>query len=259
MSRSWDTDALLASPLVATMELHDELGSTNDRARELALGDAPLPALVVAKRQTAGRGQQGRAWWSGAGSLCFSLALDPHQQGLGSTPQGLLSLAIAYTVTEAIRRLVDAPARIKWPNDVLLDGRKVAGVLIESPKPSRLVLGVGVNVATRLDDAPAEVRRVARSLADSPTTAEVTPQALLSAFLDVFDGVLNDLADEASPVLSRIRSRLDSVGEEVTLQAGQQAVHGRLLGVDSDGALLLGQHGEPRRYVSGSLLRSHGD
>jgi BirA family biotin operon repressor/biotin-[acetyl-CoA-carboxylase] ligase len=135
--------------------------STNDRARELASAGAPHGTLVTAGVQTAGRGRQGRTWFAPAGSsLLLSLILretDP-----------LLSLRAGLAVAD----LAGPGARVKWPNDVLLDGRKVAGVLVEArPQEGWAVLGIGVNAALDPADLPPELRETAGTLGRSDLEA----------------------------------------------------------------------------------------
>ena len=141
--------------------------STNDRARELAGTGAPHGTLVTAEEQTAGRGRQGRTWVAPAGSsLLLSLVLretDP-----------LLPLRAGLAVAD----LAGAAALVKWPNDVLLDGRKVAGVLVEArPQEGWAVLGIGVNAALDIGELPPELRETAGTL--GRTDLEATLSELL--------------------------------------------------------------------------------
>lgn len=128
--------------------------STSDRARALAQAGAPHGTLVTAREQTAGRGRQGRTWSAPAGTaLLLSLVL--------RDPPDLLPLAAGV----AVARVCGAAARIKWPNDVLLDDRKVAGILAEGrPQEGWAVLGIGVNVALDVTDLPPELHTSAATL-----------------------------------------------------------------------------------------------
>ena len=142
--------------------------STNDRARELAAGGAPHGTLVTAGEQTAGRGRQGRAWIAPAGSsLLLSLVLretDP-----------LLPLRAGLAVAD----LAGPAALVKWPNDVLRDGRKVAGVLVEArPQEGWAALGIGVNAALDIHEMPRELRDTAGTLGRTDL------EAALSELLD---------------------------------------------------------------------------
>jgi BirA family transcriptional regulator, biotin operon repressor / biotin---[acetyl-CoA-carboxylase] ligase len=130
------------------------VGSTNDRARELAEEGAPHGTLVTASEQTRGRGRQGRSWIAPPGrALLMSVLLREHD--------ALLSLRAGLAVADA----AGPEALVKWPNDVWLDGRKVAGILAEGrPQAGWAVLGIGINVALRPEDLPDELRGVAGTL-----------------------------------------------------------------------------------------------
>ena len=146
--------------------------STNTRARELAARGAPQGTLVTAAEQTAGRGRQGRSWSAPPGrSLLCSVVI--------REPPRLLPLAAGVAVAE-VAAAAGAPARLKWPNDVLVDGRKLAGILVEGrPQDRWAVVGVGLNVAVREADFPPELRGLAATLGLEPDAIEPTLAALL--------------------------------------------------------------------------------
>src|SRR5262249_9632097 len=157
--------------------------STNDRARELAQGGAPHGTLVTAGEQSAGRGRQGRMWSAPAGSaLLLSLVL--------RDPPSLLPLAAGV----AVAAVAGADARVKWPNDGLIDGRKVAGILAEArPHDGWAVLGIGINVAVRVEDLPPELHDTAATLGLTAADVEPTLARLLEALEDTLaldDGTL---------------------------------------------------------------------
>src|SRR5262245_8306494 len=133
---TFDADELRRTTFVRHVEIHNTLGSTNDRAAELAreLSDDALPTLVVARHQTAGRGRGKSVWWSAEGALTFSLLLDTSRWGILQREWPQLSLPIANAVGTALQAEVpNARVSVKPPNDVLVNGRKVCGILIESP------------------------------------------------------------------------------------------------------------------------------
>lgn len=142
--------------------------STNERAKELALSGAPAGLVVTAEEQSAGRGRRGNAWFAPPGTcLLYSALLRPFD----AEQAPLLPLAVPVAVCEAAETLAPVRCQVKWPNDVWIDERKVAGVLVEArPDEGWAVIGVGLNVAIRDDDFPAELRETATSLL--PTEAE---------------------------------------------------------------------------------------
>jgi BirA family biotin operon repressor/biotin-[acetyl-CoA-carboxylase] ligase len=210
------------SPRLGTPRLHlRETDSTNDRARALALRGAPHGTLVTAGAQTAGRGRQGRTWTAPAGrALLMSLVLR------GWPP--LLPLAAAVAVAD-VAGAVGADITIKWPNDVLLGRGKLAGILVEArPQDGWAVLGIGMNVAVRRDDLPAELRERAAVLALEPAAIEPT----LAALLDALDA---RLALAAPALLDAFRARDALLGRRVRWQRGE----GTAAGVDEAGRLLV--------------------
>lgn len=196
--------------------------STSVRAQQLASAGAPHGTLVTAEAQTAGHGRQGRPWVTPAGrALACSLVL--------RDPPRLLPMLTAVAVAEVAERF-DAErraARIKWPNDVLLDGRKVAGILAEGrPQEGWVVLGIGVNVAVAEDELPPELRATATSLGAAPSAIEPALDDLL-ARLDHWMGA------PADTVMDAYRARDALVGKAISWKGGS----GTAVGVDDDGRL----------------------
>jgi BirA family transcriptional regulator, biotin operon repressor / biotin---[acetyl-CoA-carboxylase] ligase len=192
--------------------------STNLRARELAARGAPHGTLVTASEQSAGRGRQGRAWTAPAGQalLCSLVLRDPPR---------LLPLAAGVAVAE----LVGPRARIKWPNDVLVDHRKVAGILVEGrPQEGWAVLGIGLNVALRAEDSPPQLRDTAGTLGLMPEATEPTLARLLELLAE-------RIGDEPEAVLEATRRRDALLHQRVRWAGGSG--HGG--GIDADGRLLV--------------------
>jgi BirA family transcriptional regulator, biotin operon repressor / biotin---[acetyl-CoA-carboxylase] ligase len=200
-------------------------GSTNDRARTLAQAGAPHGTLVTAGAQSSGRGRHGRTWSAPAGqALLMSLVLR------GEYP--LLPLAAAVAVAEAC----GDDARIKWPNDVLVDGRKVAGILSEGrPQAGWAVLGIGLNVAVRLEDLPPELHATAGTLGLRP--GDVEP--VLAGLLVELDTALG-LSREA--LLGAYRRRDALRGRRVSWPGGS----GSAAGIDAEGRLIVDLDGGGR-------------
>jgi len=195
-----------------------ETTSTNDRARALALAGAPHGTLVTAAAQSAGRGRQGRTWSAPPGrALLLSLLLRSYD--------ALLPLRAGLAVAD----LAGAGALVKWPNDVLLDGRKLAGVLVEArPADGWAILGAGVNVAVELDDLPPDVRERAATLGRRPDELESTLSELL-------DGLEHRLAQPAGECLAALRAR-DALRDRPLSWSGGA---GTGAGIDDSGALLV--------------------
>lgn len=251
MSTAWDAAALSAAQLVNTLEVHEELGSTNDRAKQLAVAETPLPALVLADRQTAGRGRGDHRWWAGDGALTFSLLIDPASYGIATEQLGLLSLTTAVAVIDAVQQTAGLACGYKWPNDVLLSGKKLAGILLESPRPGRLVVGVGINVENSFEEAPAEVRSRATSLAGTKRTR----QQVLEAFLNEYAKRLAQLASKDAGPIEAARSACTLTGQNITLRDSDRTTKGLCRGLADNGALLLEGAAGLERFVAGTIER----
>jgi BirA family transcriptional regulator, biotin operon repressor / biotin---[acetyl-CoA-carboxylase] ligase len=192
--------------------------STNARARGLAEAGAPHGTVVSAEEQTAGRGRQGRTWSAPLGqALLFSVVL--------RDPPRLLPLAAGIAVAEES----GGEARIKWPNDVLLDGRKVAGILVEGrPRERWAVLGIGLNVAVQLGELPREFRDRAGSLERGAAEIEPTLISLLTR-------LERWLVAPPRALLEAVRDRDDLRGRAIRWNAG----HGEAAGIDDEGRLVV--------------------
>lgn len=246
-----------------TLIHHAEIASTSDEAKRLLIGGTAVPPFVVrADRQTAGRGRQGRAWWSDAGSLTFTVGLDPRAYSLDATHWPRIALAAAVAVIEALEPpLPPGTLGIRWPNDVEANGRKLAGLLpesIETPHGPRLALGIGLNVSTNLTAAPAEVRSMATSLG-----------ALLGSSVDR-DGVLGRILDRLGIVLAALArddvalaarwSQLDTLrGCPVRIDQGGAIIAGIARGLAPDGRLLVLSGGRIVPIAGGQVLRDASD
>ena len=194
------------------------IDSTNARARELASRGAPHGTTVTASEQSAGRGRQGRTWVAPAGrALLLSVVI--------RDPPRLLPLAAGVATAE----VVGPQARLKWPNDVVLGGRKVAGILIEGrPQELWAVLGIGLNVALRTEDFPVELRRSAGGMGLEPDAIEPTLERLL-------DSLRHWIEADPGDILDGVRARDALLGLSVRWGGGQ----GEAAGVDSDGRLIV--------------------
>jgi BirA family biotin operon repressor/biotin-[acetyl-CoA-carboxylase] ligase len=214
-----------------------ETSSTNDVVREQARKGARSGFVVAASRQTAGRGRLGRNWESPPDrGLYASILLRPD---LSMTETGKLTILGSVATVDAVEAVCGARPQIKWPNDLLMGGRKLAGLLIETePKGSRLafaVIGIGINVRHEAGDFSPQVRKLATSL--YMATGQLHRRAdLLVALLQALDRRLTRPFDEAREAWSASSLTL---GQQVTLTTARGRKHGQALGLDESGALLL--------------------
>lgn len=244
---------ILQAPVVR----HGVLGSTNDECLRLAAAGALEGAVVVADRQTAGRGRNGRAWVSPPGvGLYASLLLRP----AGTDGLTLLPLLAGVAAAEAIRAVADCEAFLKWPNDVLVADRKVAGILVEADLAPAVVvvLGLGVNVDTPAEALPPRALYPASSLR-LETGRPVDRDALLAAWRERVARWLAPWRGGDSAELLARWSELDALRGRDVCVAGADGgeVRGRDEGVDADGALRVRTaDGRVIPVVAGDVLRA---
>jgi BirA family biotin operon repressor/biotin-[acetyl-CoA-carboxylase] ligase len=234
-----------------TLVARAEVGSTNDEAWEAFAAGAPDGHVVVADAQLRGRGRAGRPWHTSPGrGLALSVLLRPEGD---RRELGLLPLAAGLAVAQALEGLGAAPA-LKWPNDVLLGGRKTAGVLCENRRaagpPGRAeapvggplegaVVGVGVNVTQALADFPAELAATATSLALAGV--RVRRESVAAAFLNALEPLWADVqAGARAAVLEAWSARADFWGRPVVVRTPGGEVRGVARALDRDGGLVLG-------------------
>ncbi|MFM1903641.1 MAG: Bifunctional ligase/repressor BirA [Planctomycetota bacterium] len=256
--------SLRAAAGLATVEHLPETRSTMDRAREVALDPgAALPALVVADRQTLGRGRRGARWWQPPGSLAVSLVVDGREYGGAGGPPPTWSLACGVALAEAIRACEPGLApKVRWPNDIEVAGRKLAGILVETAGDSRAIFGIGVNTSGSADDAPAPVRHRVATLPDL-AGRPLGRQMLLAQFLPALFELLTEIATDPARLASRYQPLCSLTGNEIRIHTAEGVSVGRCLGIAADGRLLLDTDTGLRTFVSGSLTDPadvwHGD
>ena len=233
-----------------------ELKSTNTFLSDLPPGDCTDGMVVAADMQTAGRGRMQRVWHSPSGAnLYFSILLQP-KKAISDVPQ--LTLVSAAAVVEALERV--APGLrldIKWPNDLLIAGRKLAGILCEMQAEAdmvqKVILGIGINVNITASHFPAELRKIATSI--QIVTGRKTERARLMG------EVLNSMdrhyslwrKDGLAPFLPLLRDRLYMVGKRVRVSAFDKAEEGIVAGLSDEGGLVLKQGRENKVVFSGEV------
>ena len=281
--------AICSQTFVRTCEFWEELPSTNDRAAALADAEAAtLPRLIWAERQTAGRGRGSHQWWSPAGALTVSFLLegndclsrfpatadeedaaassrrDPQAardqcdsdrpEARAAQRSGLVALAAALAVIDAVRPLVGVEVGLHWPNDVFAVGRKVSGVLIEVMPNSRHVIGVGINANNPSAAAPKDFRNRLVSLAEL-RSEPVDRLALAVALAEGLQRWLTQLQENAHAVAAAADAACLQRGWTLTLRDGRDEFTGRCEGIDRWGRLCLSvPPAGVRCFASGTLI-----
>ncbi len=250
---------IVAETFVKQVEFHAEIGSTNDRALDLAVAEvaSETPLLIWALQQTAGRGRGANRWWASEGALTFTLLLDAQDLKLPQERWPQVSLTAGLAVCAALQELLpQADIGLKWPNDVFLDGRKICGILVEIPprQSGKLIVGIGINVNNSLTAAPPELWPTSTALCDASHRTWDLATVLIQV-LQQLDRHLQKLSANDPELPQRwhelcfLRGRLihHTVGERVTI--------GMCQGVDQQGALLLQTETGLSRVLGGVITK----
>lgn len=227
-------------------------------------GGTPPRFVVWADRQTRGRGRGSNAWWSDEGSLTVTLVIDPRREGVDPRDEPKLSLLTGLACVGAVEGLLRGRIEIRWPNDVEVDGKKLAGCLVErveTPDGPRMLIGVGINVATRFDGAPPDVRALATSVALEGIARIVDKNSkrwryyVLLKLMEQIDIHLAILNRDAAQFARRINRRNALLGRALRIQQGARVEQGIGGSINEDGSLvLMTDRGELAIY-GGQVLR----
>jgi BirA family biotin operon repressor/biotin-[acetyl-CoA-carboxylase] ligase len=259
-------DALLAVDLQSRLIQDQVIGSTvrvlqnttstNDEANRAALEGHPEGLVIFAESQSAGRGRMGRRWSSPTGrGLWFSVLLRPSLTP-GECTQ--LTAASANALVRAIQSATGITPEIKWPNDLLIKGKKIAGILTEMSAELEhvrsVVLGIGIDVNQTASEFPADLRGIATSL-KLATGKNVSRPDLAEAVLRNLDHeYARILAGNFAAVAEEWASHCSTLGKQATIDMGTRRVHGRAEALDENGALLLRtEHGRIERIIGGEV------
>lgn len=236
-------------------EIHDEAGSTQDLARAAARAGVPGPVWFMARRQTAGRGRRGRVWTAPEGNLSATLLLRPR---LSAAEAAKLSFVAALAVADAFAALAPGvEIGLKWPNDVLLEGGKAAGILLESEGSGGaadwVAVGIGLNLAGHppADPDAAVPPTSLAALGHRPPAPEAALEALAVAFarhLAAFE------AEGFAPIRARWLARAARLGGTMTARTAAETVTGAFADLDADGALVLHTPRGPRRITAAEVF-----
>jgi BirA family biotin operon repressor/biotin-[acetyl-CoA-carboxylase] ligase len=240
-----------------TIDYHAQISSTSDRAKELAAEGAEEGTLVVSENQSCGRGRKGRTWFAADGcGINLSMILRP---AMNPAEASRITLMTAVALAETLLHVTGLPVTIKWPNDILVRGKKLSGILtemsMEMDRVDHVVVGVGVNVNTRPDQFPPEVRDNASSLFIEKGETVSRP-LLVREFLRRFEECYALVTGSGfKTIMKRWKSLSDIIGRTVTVDIIGTRINGRVTDVDEDGILILqGKDGNIHRVISGDVL-----
>lgn len=246
---------LRARRLGSRIECVGETESTNTDAVAAGRAGAGEGLVVIADSQRRGRGRLGRQWVSPAGvNLYCSVLLRPH---LAPADVPLLTLVAGIAVADAVAAICPEGVAIKWPNDVLVQGRKVAGILTEMEvsggAPAFVVIGMGVNLNSRESEFPAEIRPIATSIALA-TGREVDRAAFAAGLLNALDARYESLLRDGFSALLPAWSERDALrGRQVQVRVGEEIVEGVAAGLAASGRLQIETAAGRREIVAGDV------
>lgn len=244
------------------LQIYDQVNSTNDLALQYGIDGAQEGTLILAESQTQGRGRHGRKWLAPGGSSILASVILRHR--LRADQVGLPNLIGAVAIATAINELTNLSARIKWPNDVLIEGRKVSGVLTELEydrhRQPFFVMGFGVNVNTTEADLPEALRDSATSL-QIESNRKLSRVALLQAILHrLEENYLCLKRGETDSLIATVNELLYLSGNWIEIKTADEVFCGQAETVDRDGGLLLRDtNRKQRKFLVGEVVRTGGE
>ncbi len=245
--------ALNAMPTRMRFSIHylERCSSSQDVAEALAIQGASEGSVVVCEEMWGGRGRMGRKWFANRGGLWFTVLLRPPQL----RNLHILSLATGLSVAKALKTLFSVEARVKWPNDVLIDEKKVCGVLVEAraeaDKIHHLLLGVGINVNNEL---PEELRETAVSLREALGFHIPRAPLLREILLNIDSYYHTIISGEVAKVVKEWKEWSSTLGKSVRILTLDKTIEGIAIDVDNDGTLLLDTGKGIERVAAGDVI-----
>ncbi len=241
------------------IQIYNQVSSTNDLARQYGIDGAQEGALILAESQTQGRGRHGRRWLAPPGSSILASVILRHR--LRAHQVGLPNLIGAVAIAIAINELTNLSTQIKWPNDVLIRGKKVSGVLMELEydrhRQPFFVMGFGVNVNTTWAALPKELRASATSL-QMESNREISRVSLLQAILHrLEENYLRLKHGETASIIATANRLLYRSDDWVQIQMADRVFRGQAEAIDQGGGLLLrDMNGKRRRFLVGEVIQT---
>jgi BirA family biotin operon repressor/biotin-[acetyl-CoA-carboxylase] ligase len=244
-----------------SVRVFEELDSTNTEAWRWIDDGAEEGSLVIADQMTAGRGRWGRKWLTAPGKqLLVSLVL---RRAPSLARAGLLTTAAGVACAEAIENVARLPATIKWPNDVNVEGRKVAGILVETrtsgDRADAVVVGIGINSSFRAGELPAEISQAASSIAIECERREQAVPSRLAVLIELLarlELAHSDVSDRPDDLLARASDRSEVLGRDVTIRFSDgRVIQGRAVRLLPSGALEISSGGSTTSVDGGEIER----
>ena len=236
----------------------DSIDSTQNQAMKIASDEANNGTVIIAEKLTSGKGRLGRKWISPKGGIWLSIILHPKFDISVIT---LFPIASALALSNAIEKTLNIKSELKWPNDITIKGKKVAGMLVdaslESNKIENLILGVGINFNV-------DIKQIEKSLKDTPNFYGVTslseqnktvkPILLVQSFLMELEQMYDLLnAGDTKKIIRDWTRKSSTIGQNIELSTEEGKIRGKAIKIDDDGALVISENKKNRRITSGDI------
>lgn len=236
---------------------YKEIGSTNDEAARLIKLGVGEGAVVITEHQTKGKGKPGRVWFSPRGGVYISIVIEPF---LAAKKTLELTLLGALASARAINGLTHAGAKVKWPNDIMIGGKKIGGILTEAKSgrggKTSFVVGIGLNVASIKDDVPEEMEGLATSIEDI-TGKVMSRTRIIKALLEEFEKLyFLLLAGKEEMIINEWKILSETIGKCVKVRTSGEVLEGEAVGMGGFGELIIKTFGgRIKRTASGEMLK----
>jgi len=256
----WEITSGLKTKMIGHQVYYfDSLDSTQNQALKMADNPSNNGAVIVAAQQTGGRGRSGRKWISPKGGIWFSVILQPKFDISITT---LFPIASALALSNAIEKTFKISPELKWPNDLTIKGKKIAGMLVdvslESNRIENMVLGVGINFNV-------DVKQIEKTLKDTPNfygieslnqqKKNVKPVQLVQTFLVELEKIYELLnAKHTKKIILEWTKRSSTIGKNVELETIDGKIKGKAIKIDDDGALIISDNGKTNKIISGDII-----
>ena len=256
----WEITSNLKTKIIGKKAYYfDSIDSTQNQALKMAYDPANNGAVIVASKQTGGRGRSGRKWISPKGGIWISIILQPKFDISITT---LFPIASALALSIAIEKTYSITPELKWPNDLTINGKKIAGMLVdvslESNKIENLVLGVGINFNVNVK----EIQKILKGTPNfygvaslSEQKINVNPIQLVQTFLVELEKTYKALnAKQIKKIISEWSKRSSTIGKNVELNTTDEKIKGKAIRIDEDGALVILDKGKTCRVIAGDVI-----
>lgn len=255
----WEiTDGLRTKSLGRKIYYFDTIDSTQSFAATIANDRAEDGTIIISETQDSGKGRLGRAWVSPRGGIWLSVILHPR---LDIAKITLVPLVASIALSTAIQKTLDIKTELKWPNDVTLKGKKIAGMIIdasiESSSIESMILGVGINFRVNPPEIEKQIRKKENFYGVATLVSQgskVKPARLVQSFLEEFEKVMDSLRDDGtSKIVKDWTANSSTIGKTVSISTSNGKVTGKAVKLDSDGGLIVMQKSKPVKIMVGDV------